>query len=88
MARSDVAGRRFAGTSVAPGKRAGKSVTEFCCAYDVSRSTVANWDKQGVGPAWTQPAGPGGRKILTQENEEEWQRRHTRRAASINDAAE
>jgi hypothetical protein len=68
-----------------PFKRAGKSVAEFCAAYGISRSTFENWARKGVGPAIMQPM-PGGRKLITQEAEDQWKRTHTAITTAINAA--
>jgi hypothetical protein len=97
MARPEVTGRKSAGPSPIqrskiiqprppPIARAGKSIAEFCQAYGISRSTWNNWQKAGLGPAVTQPV-PGGRVLITAEAEDEWKRRHTAIAATI-EAAE
>jgi hypothetical protein len=70
-----------------PIPRAGKSIAEFCRSYGISRSTWNNWQKKGIGPAVTQPAGPRGRVLITEEAEAEWKRRYTTLAAVI-EAAE
>ena len=76
----------MAGTARGPPAipRAGKSVAEFCAAYNISRSTFDNWQRRGVGPAVLQPI-PGGRKIITNAAEEAWLRE---RAGLANEAAE
>ena len=53
--------------------RAGKSVAEFCVAYNICRSTFDNWQRHGVGPVVLQPI-PGGRKLITNAAEEAWLR--------------
>jgi hypothetical protein len=58
-------------------KPAGKTVDEFCAAWDISRGTYDKWKKLGRGPVELQPGGPGGRVIITPASEAEWQRRHT-----------
>jgi hypothetical protein len=65
----------------------GKTVDEFCAAYDVSPATFYRWKLQGNAPAVWQPGGPGGRQIITPESEDAWKRAHTALAAAI-DAAE
>jgi hypothetical protein len=78
MARPEVTGRKI--------QRAGKSISEFCRTWNIGRATFYNWRKLGLAPAVTQPAGPGGRAIITPESEEAWKRAHTSLAAVI-DAA-
>jgi len=63
--------------------RAGKSIREFCAAYNVSRGTFYAWQKAGVGPALLQPSGPRGRVIIPTESEIAWRERHTALAAVI-----
>jgi hypothetical protein len=85
MARPEVTGRRpAAGRKV---NRAGKTIAEFCSDWDIGRATFYLWKKQGLAPAVTQPAGPGGRVIITPESEAQWKARHTARTTAI-DAAE
>jgi hypothetical protein len=61
----------------------GKTISEFCLAYRISRRTFENWRKRGIGPAVTQPAGPGGWGFITLENELAWVRAHSSVAAAI-----
>jgi hypothetical protein len=70
-----------------PLQRGGKSIREFCVSYGIGRSTFNNWQRKGIGPAVTQPAGPGGRALITIESENEWKRKFTALAATI-EAAE
>jgi hypothetical protein len=56
----------------APKKRRGKSVAEFCETWGISLSTFENWQRRGVGPRVVQPAGPGGRRLITDEEETRW----------------
>jgi hypothetical protein len=76
-----------AGKKTGPALRAGKTIAEFCRAYGFSRRTFDNWRKKGIGPAVTQPAGPGGWGLITPENEDAWLRAHSRVTAVI-EAAE
>jgi hypothetical protein len=75
MARPEVTGRKI--------NSAGKSISEFCRAYDIGRATFYNWKKLGLAPAVVQPAGPGGWQIITPEAEAAWKARHTALAAAI-----
>jgi hypothetical protein len=59
---------------------AGKSVTEFCASYQISRSTFEAWRRAGLGPAELQPI-KGGRILITTEAEREWKLKHTALAA-------
>jgi hypothetical protein len=81
MAAREVTGRKPA---IA---RAGKSISEFCQAWNISRRTFDNWRKRGLAPGVVQPGGPGGRAIITPQSEEAWARRHTT-IAGIIEAAE
>lgn len=56
--------------------RSAKSVAEFCDTYGITRRTFENWQVKGVAPAITQPI-PGGRKLISQQSEEEWKLTHT-----------
>jgi hypothetical protein len=84
MAAPEITGRKPFGA--AP-PRAGKTVAEFCASYTISRRTFDNWKRKGIAPAVTQPAGPGGRQVITTEAEAEWKRRFTALVAAI-EAAE
>jgi hypothetical protein len=66
-----------------PVVRAGLSIAEFCRLYGVAPRTFYNWRKRGVAPAVTQPAGPGGKVIITDEAQQAWRRAHTGLAAVI-----
>ena len=58
-------------------QRPGKSVSQFCEAYGISRATFYAWKAAGIAPATTQPAGRRGWQIITPESEEAWKARHT-----------
>lgn len=60
----------------------GKTPAQFRTDWGIARSTWDDWKRRGLAPAVTQPAGPGGRQIITAENEMEWARRHTVGAAA------
>ena len=68
-----------------PGKttRASKSVQEFCRDFHISRRTFEHWQKRGIGPAITQPAGRYGRIVITAESEDAWKAKYTTIAATI-----
>ena len=80
MARPEITGR-------ASLNRKGKSPAEWCRQYGISRSTFNNWKRKNIGPAVTQPAGPGGKQIITDESDADWRRAHTALAAVIEGAA-
>jgi hypothetical protein len=52
----------------------GKTDREFCVDYNIANRTFYRWKQAGIAPAVTQPAGPGGRVILTREAEDEGRR--------------
>jgi hypothetical protein len=64
-------------------QRPGKSIREFCEAYGIHRSTFYVWKAAGLAPAVTQPAGPRGWQIITEQSEQAWRERHTALAAVI-----
>jgi hypothetical protein len=64
----------------------GKSVSEFCIAWGISRSTFEGWRRLGVGPEEIQPV-PGGRILISEEAENAWKARRTALAA-VADPAE
>jgi len=64
-------------------KRASKSVREFCQSYHISRRTFEHWQKKGIGPAITQPAGRYGRIVISEQAERDWLSKHTTLAAVI-----
>ena len=76
MSRPDTSGRKGL-------CRPGKSVRDFCEAYGISRATFYAWKAAGIAPAVTQPAGPRGWQIITEESEQAWRERHTALAAVI-----
>jgi hypothetical protein len=51
---------------------AGKTISEFCLANDVSPATFYRWKKLKRAPAVFQPFGPGGRQLILPEDEERW----------------
>jgi hypothetical protein len=59
----------------------GKTVSRFCDDYDVSEATFYRWKQAGLSPDVLQPAGPGGRQIITPEAEARWLQRRTALAA-------
>jgi hypothetical protein len=78
-----------------PVKRAGKTVSEFCAAYHITRRTFELWQRKGIGPQVVQPAA-NGRIIITEQAEAKWvrkrerkhERKHTALAAVVANAAE
>jgi hypothetical protein len=88
MARPEVTGKSSHRAHGLTRKRAGRTVTEWCYDYHITRRTFEHWQKKGIGPAITQPAGPNGRIIITDESDAEWKRKHTALAAVIENAAE
>jgi len=58
-------------------KKAGKSITEFCAEYGISRNTFQNWINKGAAPVLTQPI-KRGKIIITAEAEENWKRKFGR----------
>jgi hypothetical protein len=93
MARPEVTGRKIKRQKTAtqrersPATGVGKTITQFCRDWDIGKATFYLWKKQGLAPAVTQPAGPGGRALITPASEAAWAARHTTLAAAI-DAAE
>jgi predicted site-specific integrase-resolvase len=69
-------------------KRASKSVREFCQSYHISRRTFEHWQKKGIGPAITQPAGRNGRIVISEQAERDWLGKHTALTNAITTAAE
>jgi hypothetical protein len=67
MARPEVTGRKLK-------TRAGKTVREFCEDWNISEATFYAWKKAGLAPDVVQPAGPGGRQLITPEAEQEWKK--------------
>jgi hypothetical protein len=69
--------------------RKGKSVAQFCAAYNISRSTFEEWRrrKPPLGPAELQPI-PGGRIIITEQAEADWAAQRTAQPAAIAPPAE
>jgi hypothetical protein len=67
MARPEVTGRKLK-------TRAGKTVREFCEDWNISEATFYAWKKAGLAPAVHQPAGVGGRQLITPEAEQEWKK--------------
>jgi hypothetical protein len=64
--------RRFLIRSPPQVKRRGKTPGEFCIAWGISLSTFENWQRKGIGPRVTQPAGRGGHRLITDEDEVSW----------------
>jgi hypothetical protein len=54
------------------------SINGFCNRWGISRSTFNNWNQRGIGPRVTQPAGPGGRGLISEEDEDNWALKHKR----------
>jgi hypothetical protein len=73
--RPEITGRKI--------QRPGKSVSEFCRAYGVSRATFYAWKAAGLAPATLQPAGARGWQLITEEAEQAWKARYTAVAAAI-----
>jgi hypothetical protein len=57
--------------------RPGRTIAEFCAAYDIGRSTWYDWASKGLTPQVLQPAGPKGRAFITPEAEAAWKAQHT-----------
>jgi hypothetical protein len=53
------------------------TVGGFCRRKNISRSTWNNWRRQGLTPDTVQPAGRGGKHIITPEAEAAWDQKHT-----------
>jgi hypothetical protein len=83
MARPEVTGRKSKRQKKAaqrernPATAVGKTITQFCRDWDIGNATYYLWRKQGRAPAVTQPAGPGGRALITPASEAAWAARHT-----------
>jgi hypothetical protein len=87
MSAPEITGRKPFGAVPPASKRAGRTVSEFCAAYTISRRTFEVWKKKGIAPKVVQPAGPGGRQLITTDAEDAWKRQFTGLAATI-EAAE
>jgi hypothetical protein len=61
----------------------GKTIAQFCLHWRISKRTFHRWKLAGIGPVVIQPFGPGGRSIITPDNEAAWARAHARLAAVI-----
>jgi hypothetical protein len=55
-----------------PIRRRGKTPIEFCQTWGISLSTFEVWQRKGIGPRVTQPAGRGGHRLITEEEEDRW----------------
>jgi hypothetical protein len=86
MAQTNGSHHNKAASRVPRGPRLGKSPTEFCAAYGISRSTFEEWRRRGLGPAELQPI-PGGRIIISAAAEAEWLAKRSTLAA-VADPAE
>lgn len=56
---------------------AGQTPQQFRTEFGISRSGWDSLKRRGLTPDILQPAGPGGRQIITPENRAKWIREHT-----------
>ncbi len=58
------------------------TVDEFCALQHICRATFYNWQRKQVGPAMTQPAGPGGRATISWQTIDVWAAEQSRTKAA------